>query len=86
MIRHSKPSSIDLQTMDESNVILASQAAREWGCSTQHVYNAIKAGQLNEIKMGRYHMLIKDEKYRSFKVREFGGRLHDKYKKKAEDK
>ena len=72
--------------MEEANVILASQAAREWGCSTQHVYDAINSGRLNEIKMGRYHMVKKDDKFDAFTVRDFGGRLHAQFKKKSEGK
>ena len=70
----------------EPNVILASEAARLWKCSGQAVYNALDAERLTEVRMGRHRMILKDDKFQSFKVKEFGGRLHEKYQKKAEGK
>jgi hypothetical protein len=68
--------------LKEPNIILASEAARQWGCTAQAVYNAIDTGRLTEVRMGRHRMVVKDKNYRDFKVKEFGGRLHEKYKSK----
>lgn len=72
--------------MKEPNIILASEAARLWKCSGQLVYNALADGRLTEFKMGRHRMVVKDKKYREFKIRDFGGRLHAQFKKKSEGK
>lgn len=65
--------------MPEPNVILATEAAREKGCTSQAIYNAIDRGDLNAVRMGRHRLVLKDRKYKAFKVKQTGGRLHKQY-------
>lgn len=71
-----------LLLLKKPNVILASEAARQWGCTAQAVYNAIDRGDLNEVRMGRHRLVVVDAKYRAYKVQELGGRLHQRYMRK----
>lgn len=71
--------------MKQANVILATEAAREKGCSSQAIYNAIDRGDLNEVRMGRLRMVVKDAKYRAYQVREFGGRLSQAFREKNQN-
>lgn len=71
--------------MKQPNVILATEAAREKGCSSQAIYNAIDRGDLNEVRMGRHRMVVIDAKYRAYRVQEFGGRLHQRYQAKNQN-
>lgn len=63
----------------EPNVLLATKAAQEKGCTAQAIYNAIDRGDLNEVRMGRHRLVVKDDKYDSFEVKETGGRMHREY-------
>lgn len=65
--------------MLDPNVIIASEAAREKGCTAQAIYNAIDRGDLNAVRMGRHRMVVKDEKYAVYTVKKTGGRTHKRY-------
>lgn len=69
----------------EPNVIIASEAAREKGCTAQAIYNAIDRGDLNAVRMGRHRMVVRDEKYAAYEVKETGGRRHERYLNKNAD-
>lgn len=76
---------IDVQTaripqfeMATANVILATELAREIGCSSQTIYNAIDRGALNEVRMGRHRLVLLDGKCSQFEVQETGGRATKK--------
>lgn len=70
--------------MKEPNVILATIAAQEKGCTSQAIYNAIARGNLNAVRMGRQWLVMKDKKYSAYQVQETGGRLHKSYAEKRE--
>jgi len=70
--------------MPEPNILPATEAAREKGCTGQAIYNAIARGDLNGLRMGAHHLVFRDEKYAAYRVQETGGRLHQKYVQKQE--
>lgn len=65
--------------MKQPNVILATLAAGEKGCSRQAICNAIDRGDLTGVRMGRQRMVLLDKKYREYQVKTTGGRLHRSY-------
>lgn len=65
--------------MTELNAILASEAAREKGCTPQAIYNAIDRGSLNAVRMGRHWLVVRDKKWKAYEVQETGGRRHARY-------
>ena len=69
----------------EPNVLLATKAAREKGCTAQAIYNALDRGDLNEVQMGRHRFVVKDEKYEDYTVQETGGRAHSAYRSNSPD-
>ena len=66
----------------EPNVILITEAARQKGCTAQALRNAVKRGDLSAVKMGRFTMILRDNRYNNYQVKETGGRLHSRYLKK----
>ena len=70
--------------MPKPNVITVSEAARVKGCTTQGIYLALNRDELSEVRMGGTRLVIKDERFRDYQVREFGGRLHKKYQEKQQ--
>ena len=68
--------------MPEPNVILATEAAREKGCTSQAIYNALDRGDLGEVRMGRHRLVVRDARYRQFEVKKTGGRTHKTYVEK----
>ena len=70
--------------MQEPNVILVTEAAREKGCSAQALKNAVVRGDLNAVRQGRYWLILRDEKYDAYKVKEAGGRLHKRYREQKQ--
>lgn len=62
--------------MPNPNVIPATEAAREKGCTAQSIYNALDRGDLTGIRMGAHRLVVRDKKYAAYQVRETGGRAH----------
>lgn len=67
------------------NVISAADAAREKGCSTQTIYNALDRGDLNGVRMGALRLVLLDDAYGTFQVKETGARLRRAYQEKHND-
>ncbi len=65
-----------MPTMKKPNVLPASVAAREKGCTTQTIYNAVERGDLHEVRMGRHRLIIRDASYRKYQVQETGRRVN----------
>ena len=65
------------------NITTPSQAAKEKDCSQQTIYNALDKNALNGFRVGDSRIIIKDDKYRDFRVQEAGMRVN---KKKREGK
>jgi hypothetical protein len=70
---------------DAPNVVLATEMAREKGCTAQAIYNALDRGDLNEVRMGRHRLVRKDEKYEAYEVKETGGRTHEDFRARNSD-
>ncbi len=70
--------------MKTPNVITAAEAAREKACTTQAIYNALDRGDLNEVRMGGIRLILKDEAYKAYQVKQTGGRTHKRYQDKHE--
>ena len=68
--------------MTEPNVITVTEAARQKNCTRQALYNAINRGELNTTRLGSQTVIVKDQRYTGYQVREFGGRLHKSYQAK----
>ncbi|MBT8402100.1 MAG: helix-turn-helix domain-containing protein [Rhodothermia bacterium] len=59
----------------QDNITTPSEAAKKFGCSTETIYNALRRGDLNGFRIGRRHIIVRDKKYRAFKVHDTGIRL-----------
>ena len=59
----------------KEEVTTPSEAAREKGCSTQTIYNAINRGRLTGFKVGPAWIVTRDEKYATFAPVETGARV-----------
>ena len=70
--------------MLKPNVIPATEAAREKGCSVQTVYNALDRGDLNGVRLGSHRLVMRDRKYSEFRVKETGGRKYESYQRQQE--
>ena len=70
--------------MPDPNVITPAAAAKEKGCTTQAIHNAISRGDLIAVRMGWSVLIMRDDKYRAYRVQETGGRLHRTFKEKRE--
>ena len=66
------------------NLLPISAAAEEKGCTPQALRNAVKRGDLNEMRAGRYSLIALDEKWNTYVVQETGGRLHTNYRDHAQ--
>jgi hypothetical protein len=60
------------------------EAAAAKGCTPQAIRNAIRRGDLNEKRVGRYSLVVLDEKWEEYEVRETGGRRHRSFIKQHE--
>ena len=67
--------------MAEANVIAVAEATKEKGCTAQAIYNALDRGDLTELRMGGIRLILKDEAYAAYQVKQTGGRTHKRYKK-----
>ena len=65
--------------MIQPNVITITEAAKQKSCTRQALYNAIKRGDLDAVSVGQYQMIVRDEKFKDFQIKETGGKLHKRY-------
>lgn len=56
-----------------------SAAAEEKNCTPQALRNAVRRGDLSEVRAGRYSLIVLDGEWESYCVQETGGRLHTRY-------
>ena len=76
-----------MTTSDSStqpNVLPVTEAARDKDCTPQAIYNAIDRGDLNGLRMGNHRLVVRDATYRSFEIKETGGRCHQSYRKREQ--
>ncbi len=67
--------------MVEPNVLPVSEVARQKNCTPQAIYHAIDRGDLNEVRIGSYRMVLRDDQLDAFQIQETGGRCHKSYRK-----
>lgn len=66
----------------QPNVLPVTEAARAKNCTPQAIYNAIDRGDLNGLRMGNHRLVVRDDTYQSFEIKETGGRCHESYRKR----
>jgi excisionase family DNA binding protein len=64
-----------MSSIDPSNLVSISDAAREKDCSRTTLYRAIDDGRLNAVEVGDRQMLIRDEDFKAFEPRWKGQRV-----------
>ena len=57
------------------NVTTPSATAKEKGCTTQAIYDALKRGDLTGFRVGESHIIVRDAKYEAYKPYDTGIRI-----------
>lgn len=71
--------------MPRKDLVSAKLAAEEKGCTPAAIYAAADRSILTDLRLGGIRLIVRDAKYRAYKVKQTGGRAHKSYVAKQQN-